>query len=478
MKAIILGAGRAGFVDSPISNLEIYGERLLDLQVSCLRQAGADNIMLVVGYRAEEVQRADIKIRLNPSWDAGGSLSSLGIFRDVFDGADDVLVLYGDTLFEPWVIEALSRTQEGIAIACLLDRSNSDIGRYREYAYLEAGALVAVSSSDVTHSVRTVFTGLVLVRRGRAEVVRGYIDEGAAETQYHVGRLLDRMLHHGLSIAPVIIEHGWAELSTARFYENALSKSVFVDRVIQIHTDWTARAQRYDRLDWVNNDRLLSAMVGIALEGNPRSVLDLGTGSGKVLTALRHAIGAGEFWGIDTSQAMLDRIPDREGLILRLCNAENLEQLTQSYFDLVTARMVFHHIGNVRSAMEGIARVLRPGGRLVVCEGVPPTTRVIRWYTEMFRYKEDRHTLTETDMIDMFVKSGFKDISTRTVVLRRASLNNWLENSGIPRANIDMVKSFHYQAPPEVVEDYDMQFIDGDCLMTWRFAVVVGIAPG
>ena len=30
----------------------------------------------------------------------------------------------------------------------------------------------------------------------------------------------------------------------------------------------------------------------------------------------------------------------------------------------------------------------------------------VKWYTDMVRYKEDRHTLTETDLSDMFVRNG------------------------------------------------------------------------
>jgi hypothetical protein len=30
----------------------------------------------------------------------------------------------------------------------------------------------------------------------------------------------------------------------------------------------------------------------------------------------------------------------------------------------------------------------------------------------------------------------------------------------------------HFSAPEEVRRDYQMEFANGDCLMTWRFAVV------
>jgi hypothetical protein len=41
-------------------------------------------------------------------------------------------------------------------------------------------------------------------------------------------------------------------------------------------------------------------------------------------------------------------------------------------------------------------RKLRAGGSfIIICEGVPPTLRCAQWYTDMFRHKEERHTLSE-----------------------------------------------------------------------------------
>ena len=118
---------------------------------------------------------------------------------------------------------------------------------------------------------------------------------------------------------------------------------------------------------------------------------------------------------------------------------------------------------------------LRHDGRFVICEGVPPTQRCVNWYTDMFRFKEDRHTLPEGDLINLMVHAGFKEIVTDTVVMPSASLNNWLYNSGTPPHNIEIIKRMHRDAPAYVKKDYGMEFRDGDCFMTWRFAVVCGV---
>lgn len=439
-----------------------------------LRAAGFESLAVVVGYRAETVSRADLEVIHNDNWRDSGSLSSLARAAQHLDGAQDVLICYGDTIFSPRVLDSVCRTEEGIAAVCFLDRTNRDITRFREFAHIEGGKLVGISSAKGADDVRTVFSGLVLVRRSKAQAVRRFLEQLAGGGAAHVGGLLDAMIRSGVEVSPVLIERGWFELASSALVEEALAADEFLDTVIQIHTDWAARARRYDKLQWVNNDRLLAAMVDVAAAGRPARVLDIGTGSGKVLLGLREAIGRGEFWGVDLSPEMMSKMPRQDGLVLRICNAESLEGIPRDYFDVVTARMAFHHIGDLDAAMASIVDVLRPGGRLVVCEGVPPSARTVRWYTEMFRYKEDRHTLTEGDLIQAFAQAGFEQIRTDTVIMKEASLNNWLDNSGIPQRNIEVIKQMHFAAPSEVKRDYQMEYLDGDCLMTWRFAVVNG----
>lgn len=472
MKGIVLAAGMPAAADGvAISNLRVRGENLLDVQVSVLRSAGVDPLAVVVGYRAETVSRADVELIRNDAWRESGSLASLGCADSYLDGAQDVLICYGDTIFSPRVVDALSRAEAGVAAVCYLDRTNRDVARFREFAHIEGGKLVGISSAKGADDVRTVFTGMVLIRRSKVPAVRRFLDPlsgGAA----HVGALLDAMIRSGVEVAPVLVERGWYELATPALVEEALAADEFLDTVIQIHTDWASRARRYDQLQWVNNDRLLAAMVEVAAAEKPSRVLDIGTGSGKVLLAMRDTLRRGEFWGIDLSPEMMSKIPRDAGLQLKICDAESLDGIPAAHFDVVTARMAFHHIPNLDRAMASVVRVLRPGGRLVVCEGVPPSARTVRWYTEMFRYKEDRHTLTEGDLIQAFALAGFENIRTDTVIMRKASLNNWLDNSGIPQRNIDVIKEMHYSAPDEVKRDYQMEFANGDCLMTWRFAVV------
>jgi ubiquinone/menaquinone biosynthesis C-methylase UbiE/choline kinase len=474
MKAIILAAGRHAATAGPIGNLEVSGRRLIDLQVAALRSSGVADILVVAGHGAQEIRRADLRVIVNADWRDTGSAESLALAAASFDGAQGVLIVYGDTVFSPEALAAVTRGPGPISALCLLDRQGRDLGHFREYALIESGKLRRIAAADSATSVRTVFTGALFVRAEAAAAVRSHLDERLFPPRSHLGELVNSLLKHGAAPSPVLIERGWAEIRNAEQYATLVADPRLAAELLPVHVDWDSRSRRYDRLAWVNDDRLLSTIVDIAERRRPASVLDLGTGTGKVLLAIRSALGKGDYWGVDSSEAMLARVPDGAGLTLRCDDAEKLEATPRGHFDMVTARMVFHHLQNPGAAVAAAARALRPGGVFVICEGVPPSLRTAKWYTDMFRYKEDRRTITEVDLIELLVRGGFQDITTRTVVMRNASLNNWLDNSGIPEENIRKIKQLHFEAPDFVREDYDMRYAGGDCFMTWRFAVASG----
>jgi demethylmenaquinone methyltransferase/2-methoxy-6-polyprenyl-1,4-benzoquinol methylase/phosphoethanolamine N-methyltransferase len=111
-------------------------------------------------------------------------------------------------------------------------------------------------------------------------------------------------------------------------------------------------------------------------------VLDVGTGPGYLALAASGLVApGGRAVGIDASREMIDRA---RGLAARrgskaeylVASAESLPFEDDS-FDVVVSRLVFHHLpGDVKlQALSEMARVLRPGGRLLVVDLASPTAR-------------------------------------------------------------------------------------------------------
>jgi demethylmenaquinone methyltransferase/2-methoxy-6-polyprenyl-1,4-benzoquinol methylase len=118
-------------------------------------------------------------------------------------------------------------------------------------------------------------------------------------------------------------------------------------------------------------------------------VLDVATGSGDLAAALARAVGPrGEVWATDVNRSMLERGRDRlldEGRVLPAvqCDAERLP-FPAGRFDCVTVAFGLRNMTHKDAALAEMARVLRPGGRLVVLEFSrvwPPLARAYDAYS-------------------------------------------------------------------------------------------------
>lgn len=151
----------------------------------------------------------------------------------------------------------------------------------------------------------------------------------------------------------------------------------------RIHEVWDGRRSRTEAFFATANDVDSAAWLGSAdclptlLEhiGATVSVLDLGTGTGRLLPQLRTRT-AGQVIAVDGSPAMLEQARERldaSGVLdvdLRLGDLSHLP-LQDGEVDTVIANMVLHHLPEPARALPEIIRVLRPGGRLLIGDFLP-----------------------------------------------------------------------------------------------------------
>ncbi len=163
------------------------------------------------------------------------------------------------------------------------------------------------------------------------------------------------------------------------------------ERLIQVKQEHAAEAQRYfaaNAADWdtiralhVADDAVEAAIMDAVGAKPLNSVLDLGTGSGRILELLSDLYARGI--GIDTSTDMLAVARanlDRAGVThaqVRLGDIYHLP-LPRDSFDLVTIHQVLHYLADPERAIAEAARVLRPGGRLLIVDFAPHEMEFLR----------------------------------------------------------------------------------------------------
>jgi ubiquinone/menaquinone biosynthesis C-methylase UbiE len=114
-------------------------------------------------------------------------------------------------------------------------------------------------------------------------------------------------------------------------------------------------------------------------------VLDVGCGTGYLTALLAEAVAPnGTAVGVDPSEAMVSQASEsRSGAGARYLVgfAESLA-LEDGSFDVVTSSLALHHIDEDQrhAAAAEMARVLRPGGRVLVADFRPPSGRLGQWF--------------------------------------------------------------------------------------------------
>jgi demethylmenaquinone methyltransferase/2-methoxy-6-polyprenyl-1,4-benzoquinol methylase len=136
-------------------------------------------------------------------------------------------------------------------------------------------------------------------------------------------------------------------------------------------------AERYDLVNDLMSMGLHRAWksftVAIARPRPGERVLDVASGSGDLARAFSRRVGPqGEVWATDINRRMLARGRDRlldAGYLARAvqCDAERLP-FPAGYFDCVTVGFGLRNMTRKEVALAEMARVLKPGGRLLVLE--------------------------------------------------------------------------------------------------------------
>ena len=116
-----------------------------------------------------------------------------------------------------------------------------------------------------------------------------------------------------------------------------------------------------------------AAAVAIARPRPGERVLDIAAGSGDLAAAMARRVGpSGEVWITDVNRRMLERGRDRlldAGTLAPAvqCDAEKLP-FPAARFDCITIGFGLRNMTRKEAALAEAARVLKPGGRLVVLE--------------------------------------------------------------------------------------------------------------
>lgn len=227
----------------PKTLVPLGGMPLLTRQMSVLRSSGITDISIVVGYCAEALESCGARLFRNPRYATTNMVASLHSAKPLFDGADDVVVAYGDIVYEPRVLARLLATDAPIAVVVDLGwqrlwelRMDDPLIDAETMKLDAAGHIVELGRKPRSLAdIQGQYIGLFKVRRAFApEFFTRYerlpddaLFEGRPRDKMYMTSYLQHHIDHGVPVLAATVTNGWVEVDSVQDldrYERALAQ--------------------------------------------------------------------------------------------------------------------------------------------------------------------------------------------------------------------------------------------------------------
>ena len=221
-----------------------------------------------------------------------------------------------------------------------------------------------------------------------------------------------------------------------KYYQSEVQHRRFLSQVFDetaVNYDWIDRMMSFGSGVWYRRDALKRAGLAAGMRH-----LDVAVGTGAIARSAVDIVGAsGSVVGLDPSMGMLQQavrsvhIPVIQGVAERL-------PLPDAYFDFLSMGYALRHVADLKTTFDEYARVLKPGGKLLILEFAQPKSRLgyavgrfylnrlVPWLSQMGSGKKQARVLMEycwqtvdnfvpgNNILEALAASGFADATRRT----------------------------------------------------------------
>ncbi|MDC1103765.1 phosphocholine cytidylyltransferase family protein [Nitrosopumilus sp.] len=263
MKVIILAAGEGKRLrpltnDKPKCMVKLFGKTLLQHQIDIFQSHNIDDISVVTGYKNEMINFKNIKYFKNNNYNSTNMLETLFCAEDELKS--DVIVSYGDIIFEESVVQSLINSTDDISVVI-----DSNWKSYWEQRFInpldDAESLTLDNDGFITNIGQKVtdsdqicgqFMGLMKFRSDSIDVIKDFYKKSKKQSKSGTNILnsklsfensymtdfLQGLVNYGCRLKAVKTNNKWLELDTMNDYElynkmdteNTLSKFFCINK--------------------------------------------------------------------------------------------------------------------------------------------------------------------------------------------------------------------------------------------------------
>ncbi|MBM3111552.1 NTP transferase domain-containing protein [Pseudomonas arcuscaelestis] len=235
MRVIILAAGQGTRLrpytdERPKCLVQLQGRPLLHRQLQVLRAKGLNEITLIGGYRADCLQAEGLDVLVNPRFAETNMVSTLFCAQERMVDGEDLLIAYGDIIYQTSVLESLLATDAPLAIS--IDREWRRFWQIRmENPLADAETLKLNSDNCITEvgkkpkdysEVQGQYMGLIKVRGDHVaafreawhKMDRTVLRDGKDFDNMYMTTFLQSLIDSGWTARAAFTDNGWLEVDT------------------------------------------------------------------------------------------------------------------------------------------------------------------------------------------------------------------------------------------------------------------------
>ncbi|MBY0358233.1 MAG: phosphocholine cytidylyltransferase family protein [Candidatus Obscuribacterales bacterium] len=239
MKVIILAAGtgtrlRPLTENSPKCLVSLKDRPILEYQLSVFKSFGLEQISIVTGHMHHALDPYDLNKYHNPLFESTNMVSSLFCAKEEFN--DDLIISYGDIIFEVAVVEKL--LAETADLSVVIDQGWKKLWQYRmDDPLADAETLRTDNQGYITDigrkttsydEIQGQYIGLLKISRNAMERIiefyekldRTAVYDGKNFDNMYMTSLIQSLIQAGFKFKAVNINHGWLEVDSLQDLKN------------------------------------------------------------------------------------------------------------------------------------------------------------------------------------------------------------------------------------------------------------------
>lgn len=253
MRAIILAAGQGTRLapltdDRPKSMVNLSGSSLLEHQIATLESFDIRDITVVTGYYAEIIEAAGFNTIVNQDFASSNMVHSLFCASELMAGDTDLIIAYGDIVYEPRVLRALTDSDAPMSVVVDLAwrryweiRMDDPLADAETMKINNCGLITELGKRpSILEDIQGQYIGLIKVRKDHVVALKNLYEEmnsaavydGRSYKQMYMTSFIQYTIDEGWPVKAVLVSNGWLEvdtLSDMALYQKMESEGTLAD---------------------------------------------------------------------------------------------------------------------------------------------------------------------------------------------------------------------------------------------------------